>query len=483
MHLGEAIGGYNFFDEKYEKEIEEPRLIEQGDVTAEILLNTNAKILEMNSKSGLYPLYMAYSLYTMKVSGKEKDLSFEEAQRLWNETLENNIFVLCKTIMARKITIRTLAGYSGNKVNAKYLTKLLERMQDKDRFKNKLTNPNTWGKEGDRMKFDAVVGNPPYQETSEGTVNDKPIYHIFMDRAFEIANKVSFITPARFLFNAGATPSSWNEKILLDEHFKVIYYTSDSTDVFPNVDIKGGVAITFRNSEVNFGKIEMYCPFEELNGVKNKVWNLEKESLVEIILNRGQYKFSDKVYNDCPEEMKKTSDRRISTSAFERMPNLFTENKPEDENEYIQIYGNYENNRVYRWFRKDYLLPIDNLYKYKVLVPKANGSGAIGEVLSTPLIGYTETYISIGATDSIEEANAILKYIKTKFARSLLGILKVTQDNTKKVWKYVPLQDFTEKSDIDWSKSVSEIDKQLYKKYNLSQEEIDFIETKVSPME
>ena len=127
------------------------------------------------------------------------------------------------------------------------------------------------------------------------------------------------------------------------------------------------------------------------------------------------------------------------------------------------------------------------------MFPKANGSGSIGEVLSTPLIGtpligtpligYTETYISVGATDCIAEAEAILKYIKSKFARALLGILKVTQDNTKKVWEFVPIQDFTENSDIDWTKTVPEIDKQLYKKYGLSKEEIDFIETKVSPME
>lgn len=181
--------------------------------------------------------------------------------------------------------------------------------------------------------------------------------------------------------------------------------------------------------------------------------------------------------------MKKTSDRRISTSAFERMPKLFTEEKPNDEYEYIQMYGNIGSNRVYRWFRKDYLAPIDNLYKYKVMLPKANGSGAIGEVLSTPLIGYTETYISMGETDSKSEAEAVLKYVKTKFARVMLGILKVTQDNTKKVWTYVPLQDFTDKSDIDWSKSVAEIDKQLYAKYNLDETEIAFIESMIKPME
>ena len=130
----------------------------------------------------------------------------------------------------------------------------------------------------------------------------------------------------------------------------------------------------------------------------------------------------------------------------------------------------------------------DNLLKYKVFVPKSNGSGAIGEVLSTPLIGepligHTQTYISIGAFSTRYEAEAVLKYVKTKFARTMLGTLKVTQDNKKDTWSNVPMQDFTENSDIDWSKSVAEIDRQLYKKYNLSQEEINFIEEKVKPME
>ena len=111
----------------------------------------------------------------------------------------------------------------------------------------------------------------------------------------------------------------------------------------------------------------------------------------------------------------------------------------------------------------------------------------MGEVLSTPLIGkpligFTETFISIGEVNTPCEAEAILKYVKSKFARTMLGILKITQDNTRPVWRLVPLQDFTSSSDIDWSKSISEIDEQLYAKYGLSQEEIDFVETHVKEM-
>lgn len=193
-------------------------------------------------------------------------------------------------------------------------------------------------------------------------------------------------------------------------------------------------------------------------------------------------------YSEQPEEMKKTADKRIAPSAFERMPLLFTESKPDDGREYVQMLGNIKNKRCYRWFRKDYIAQVENLEKYKVIVPKANGSGAIGEVLSTPLIGspligYTETYISIGATDNEKEAEATLKYIKTKFSRTMLGILKVTQNNPRETWKYVPMQDFSSQSDIDWSKSVSDIDQQLYRKYGLSEEEIAFVERMIKPME
>lgn len=489
MHMSDCLGGYDFYDENHEETVEEPRFVDRGKVTADTLANTSAQILEINSKTGLYPLYVTYSIYRKRCEECQEELTLEKQRELWNLTVKENVFVICKTEMAKYITIRTLCGYSSTKANAHYFEDLINQLKEKpEQFRAKVTRGSYWNKGVVEMKFDAVVGNPPYQEAVASSVNDKPIYHLFMDVAFRLSEKVSFITPARFLFNAGATPSSWNEKVLSDEHFKVLYYTSDSSEVFPNVDIKGGVTITYRDSKTNFGAIGMYCSYEELNSIKNKVWAITTESFADTILNRGQYRFSDLVYEEHPEEMKKTSDKRISTSAFERMPALFTVDKPNDGKDYIQLLGNIGSNRVYRWFRKDYLAPIDNLYKYKVMFPKANGSGAIGEVLSTPLIGspligYTETYISAGETSSKSEAEAVLKYIKSKFARTLLGILKVTQDNTKKVWKFVPMQDFTDKSDVDWSKSVPEIDKQLYAKYNLDESEIAFIESMIKPME
>ena len=104
-------------------------------------------------------------------------------------------------------------------------------------------------------------------------------------------------------------------------------------------------------------------------------------------------------------------------------------------------------------------------------------------IVSGPGVGSTETFLSIGAFDTRTEAQSLSLYIKTKFVRVLLGVLKTTQDVTPQKWKYVPLQDFTPSSDIDWSLPVPEIDRQLYAKYGLSEEEIAFIESHVKEME
>lgn len=125
--------------------------------------------------------------------------------------------------------------------------------------------------------------------------------------------------------------------------------------------------------------------------------------------------------------------------------------------------------------------------KYKVLLPKSNGSGHLGETLSTPfvcgpLVGYTRTFIGIGTFDKEEEAINLLKYVKTKFCRVLLGVLKITQDNNPEKWEKVPMQDFTNKSDINWNESISDVDRQLYRKYKLSEDEIKFIEEKAQAM-
>ena len=120
-------------------------------------------------------------------------------------------------------------------------------------------------------KFYAVIGNPPYQADKDDNDRKPPIYDVFMDAAYQVGERVELVTPGRFLFDAGQTPKKWNEKMLNDEHLKVLSYESDASTVFPNTDIKGGVAITLRDSTFVCGAIETFTIYPELNEILKKV--------------------------------------------------------------------------------------------------------------------------------------------------------------------------------------------------------------------
>ena len=493
MHLGKSLGGWCFYDKDYNEQILEPDLIKQNEITDEVF-KKNTHILEINSKSGLYALYCAYSVYRTRSKLELGPKPTREMEiDLWKKVLAENIFLICKTPMAKRIAQRTLAGFTGTKVNAHYFEDLVNQLKNKpENFISKVSKTNYWKKDGNEdMKFDAIVGNPPYQIMATGDANGSdPIYHLFIDAACKLGEKVSFIHPARFLFNAGKTPKDWNEKMLNDEHYKVVQYWANSGDVFPTVDIKGGVAVTYWDKNKTFEKIGTFTSYPELNGIKKKAAPTEEiNSLMSIMYNQTNFDL-DVLLKEHPDYIKgigsEGKDRRLEKNIFDKIP-LFTEEKSNEDD--IKILGVIKNKRCYRFIPRKYLdISHENLMKYKVLVPRSNGSGAIGEVLSTPILGepilgYTRTFLGIGAFDSKEEAENALKYVKTKFARAMLGILKITQDNPIETWRLVPLQDFTANSDIDWSKSIPEIDKQLYKKYELSLEEIAFIEKNVRVME
>ena len=496
MHLGDSLGGYCFMNEDFTSLLDTPRYIEHKGITSKVF-HPRSVILEINSKSGLYPLYAAYNIYRTRIEeARERygEINRTTALMLWDRSLEENIFVVCKTPMARYITMRTLRGFRKTKVHAEYYPDLIESITTQpDSVVNMLRSGKRFWKinNDENMKIDAIIGNPPYQVTVEGNGRSKPVYHLFMDLACQISQRVSLITPARYLFNAGFTPTDWNSKMLNDEHFKVVNYKANSTEVFPSVDIKGGVAVMYRDSTQKFGKIGVFKAFPELNQIASKVEKLHEKSLVEIVYAESSYRFD----TSKPEIERLVSDRlngdkKIISNIFDKLPDLFTE---EQRPRAIGFYGRTKGGRCFRYADRKLFEKHPNLDKYKVIVPESNGSGAIGEVLSTPLIGepligepligVTQTFLTIGAFDTRAEAEACLKYVKTKFARTMLGLLKATQHNPKETWRLVPLQDFTDRSDIDWSQSVADIDRQLYRKYGLEEKEIAFIEEKVRAME
>lgn len=338
--------------------------------------------------------------------------------------------------------------------------------------------------------FDFVIGNPPYQEMSELNSRQEPVYHKFMDAVYPISDCVELITPARFLFDAGQTPKEWNRKMLHDEHLKILEYVSDPKSVFSNVEIKGGVAISLRNQNKKLGPIKVFTKHPQMNLIVNKVFQQHDDDdfLSKIVAPRGNYRFTDAFFEENPkakEVLGKGTANMIASNAVNNLSTIFRD-KPLDET-YIRLLGREGNARVYKWLPRKYVIINEYLDYFNVAIPEANGMGTFGEVLSSPIIlkpneGATDTFISIGFFASKEEVEALLKYIKTKFARALLSIKKATQHTSKNVWTCVPLQDFSADSDINWSLSVHGIDLQLYRKYGLDQAEIDFIEKNVKEM-
>ena len=351
-------------------------------------------------------------------------------------------------------------------------------------------------KNQDIMKFDVIIGNPPYQEEVEST-SDSAIYNYFMDEAYKSGEVVELITPARWLFDAGKTKKEWNRKMLSDKHLKVLFYEANSGKIFPNTNINGGIVTTYWNASKNYVPIGNFIVYDELRSIKEKIAKLDSSSISEMVSSPESYKFTNQMHNEHPEAEQILSSGHkfdVTSNVFEKLKNIiFFDEKPNDDNTYIQIFGLENTKRCQKWIRKDYIG--DNsgtLNKWKVLVSKANGaSGTLAEAparmissptIASPSVGFTQTFISIGAFNSSKEASNAEKYILTKFARALLGILKITQDCRAPKWRFVPLQDFTPSSDIDWSKSIAEIDEQLFDKYGLDEQERNFIRTKVKEM-
>lgn len=572
MHMSDTVGGWCFWDEdfvapyteenKYGENVnaarpvgvemdENNQLHFTNEVTKDIFGDYNSRILEINSKTGLYPLYMAYSMFKgakepnyrrVQLTGERgKSQNAEQYYHqagddleIWKDVLQDNIFVVCRTKMAVSITKRTLAGFRTDirmnircyehevpvtdlvsagvlKAADEHVTKegktyffngheslecdMINVLRAKpELFQNDIVRgkdfwhvynqiPKSENEDINNMKFKAIVGNPPYQIEGEST-RKTPIYNLFYDTAFELSSLVTFITPGRFLFKAGQTPMEWMEKMLSDTHFKVVDYFQKSSDVFPTVDIKGGVAIGLRNANKEYGEIGFFSGYEELSSILKKVKSQKEQNICMLISSRGMYKFTEKMFDDFPQAKDiqgKGSGLQITPNSFEQMPFIFKENGNNEE--CYQILGRIGSKREYRWIKKEYVQSNDYLDTYNVFVPEANGTGAIGEVLSTPVIGHTDTFLSIGKFADAQEASACLNYVKTKFARCLLGTLKATQHNPRDTWANVPLQNFTAISDIDWSQSIADIDKQLYRKYKLDEDEIDFIEKMIKPMD
>ncbi|SDI42030.1 Eco57I restriction-modification methylase [Pseudobutyrivibrio sp. 49] len=342
------------------------------------------------------------------------------------------------------------------------------------------------------MKFDYVIGNPPYQESiSDSSSNkslSKQLFPIFMKAAIETsAEKVAMITPSRW-FAGDAQDKSFlklREYIHDNNHMRVMYNYKNGKEVFPNAEIKGGVNY-FLYDKCYEGKVKFVNV--EAGYEKVEIRNLFEDDLDIIISDQINYEILKKVKDDKD---------FISLYTITKGRNAFGVIGKKDVVESIS-YTERKDDAIelrcmadeIRWTKREFITKnVDLIDKYKVYISKSAGNpNKDRKVIGIPYVGgigsvCTDSLFPIGSFETEIEAINLAKYMKTKFLRYLVSIVKMSQNVTQIVYKFVPLQDFTSKSDIDWNLSISEIDKILYAKYNLLANEIELIESSIEGVE
>lgn len=492
MHLGDCLGGYNFYDAEYQNVISEPRFIDKGEVTAEVF-SPESRILEINSKSGLYPLYMAYSIYRARVKASLFAVeTVEEQQAVWDKIIAENIFVICKTPMAKSITKRTLAGFRKAKTNMWAPEDLINKIKNQSELFIKKVH-DLIGKD---MKINAIVGNPPYQINDGSGASDdaaNPIYQIFVRIAKQIRPEYfSLIMPSKWMIGGKAVLKPFRKEMMEDKHIASIYDYEDSGECFNGQHIDGGICYFLWSNKHN-GKLRYtYISTNKEFFVSTRFLSDGNSDIV--IRDNRRQSIIAKTSTNCSlfkEIVSLTQPFGIRKDLF-NSPERYPLSNLQAEPFYgsVKIYGV---KGVKGGARRTigYISPkiiTKNkaaVNKYKLFFTTSYSTNAfnppetiIGEQNSV----CTETFLLIGPFDTEIEQKNCYKYICTNFFKTLLffgrGTMQVSQD----VFRFVPLQDFTSLSDIDWNKSILEIDNQFSAKYHLSNEEIAFVESMIKPM-
>ena len=475
MHMSDCLGGWCFYDEAFQQPLSIPRYVDQGKVTRDVF-RPEAHVLEINSKSGLYPLYVAYNIYRARVEAmKQKygEIGHAFAQSLWDATIEENILVVCKTPMAKSITKRTLAGFRNIRVNAQYYKDLIQNISERpEAVVNTFRDGKHFWKinQDTNMKLDAIVGNPPYQVMDGGAgVSAVPVYHRFVDIAKQCKpSYVSMIMPAKW-YNGGRGLEQFRYDMLHDKCIRCLYDYIDPHDCFPTVDVAGGVCYFLRERAY-----DGLCKFVSCqSGARTSAFRDFSESEV-LIRHQEEVSILSKVVKD--------GQTYLSNVAYSQKPfGLRTYVKPLEQGDILLRYnggiGPYNSELV--------TVNKELIGKWKIITSCLTAEHA-GEtdkkgqkrIFSTlellePGTICTETYMLLSTFDSKEACNNMLQFLKTRFVRALVAMATSTQHLSKANFRFVPLQDF----------SRPRTDADLYAKYGLTDEEIQFIESMIKPMD
>lgn len=498
MHMSDTIGGWCWYDESFDEKtgvLDTPRYVDQGDVTRQLFDNVDlagevqTKILEINSKTGLYPLYVTYSLFRRRLDEyikaeciDKETVSVQEEQVVWDDIVKDNMYVICNTPMAVGITRRTLFGFRqvDQKANIKNVQLIERASKNQEELVQELKSVGFWkgNTSKQEMKFNAVVGNPPYQLSGHGQ-KPLPIYQNFIDLARTLKPKcISIVSPSRWF--AANDLKEFRDSIIKENKLDIIHDFADARFCFPNVEIKGGISYFRWNDDSN-----QYCNFFIHNdkGVTQTMRNLSTENteilirdgymikILEKVQSKNEAKFNSLISSNDPfgfDMREEHSSKRVKVPYY---------NTPK-ENSAIFYYNGWRKKGVGYVDREIINKNTEWVDKVKILIPKAWGTGDTTKDWLKPFIVEkntccTETYLVVGPFDSLEIAENVVSYMGTKFFHFMVAIMKLTQNAMQGVYCNVPIQDFSHR----WT------DEDLYEKYGLDLFEREYIESLIKPMD
>lgn len=482
MHLGDCLGGYNFYDVEYQNVISEPRFIDKGEATAEVF-SPESRILEINSKSGLYPLYVAYGIYRARVKASLFAVeTVEEQQTVWDKVIAENIFVICKTPMAKSITKRTLVGFRKAKVNTRYFEDLINQIKNKpENFIAKVAKGRSYWKaiDNDNMKFNAIVGNPPYQEVvdqKESTNGQKvsiSIFQYFQTISEKIGKYTALIYPgSRWIHRSGKGLEKFGLTQMNDPHLALLEFFPCSKDIFKDVAIADGLSIVLKNMEKKeYGFTYKYSVdgktiTVQANNPGNDMFSLNPQDN-EIIKRLDN---AIKSFGCLHDSILPRNLFSIESDFVEKNPSLVKEYNdgdyynPETE---IKLFTNDKAGKSgrARWYIADKNVITSGseyLNKWKVIVSSANAGGQkrsnqIAIVDNHSAFGRSRVALKTFATE--KEARNFFKYATSEVIR--FAFLLTDESLTSLAKKVPDLLDYTDTNSlIDYDKDINT---QLYK--------------------
>ncbi|WP_294430836.1 Eco57I restriction-modification methylase domain-containing protein [uncultured Treponema sp.] len=508
MHLSQSIGGWCFYNKDYTEQIAEPKLIEQNEITNEVF-KKNAHILEINSKSGLYALYCAYSVYRTRAKLELGPKPTREMEKdLWKRVLVENIFLVCKTPMAKKIAQRTLAGFSDAKVNAHYFEDFVNQLKNKpENFINKVSKTNYWKKdENGDMKFDAIVGNPPYQEetiqktsATNGQAPRTNIFHYFQMVADSLTSKyTSLIYPAgRWIHRSGKGKGfvQFGLEQINDKSLQRIDYYPNSQELFKDIGLDDGISIVLKNkNKKDDGFLYVY---HENEFTKEVHLDYPKEELIPLNPQHGI--IVNKVsYFVCKYGLHYLFDRILPRSLFGIESSFVEDNQDKvrpysesqglDREKEVKLLVNDKSGSAGRtqWFivNKSLLKTnVEYIDEFQVVVSSAHPGGQAGRSNQIEIIdnhsAFGRSRVALASFKTEIEAKNFFKYANANLIRFMF---LMTDEALTSLGKKVPdIMDYTNQNKlIDFSKDLN---KQLYDLVGLESEEVEYIEKNVRVME